>query len=485
MRVFALAAAGACVLAGGRDVAANGRAPATSTIHWEQGDPNHVVAGMTFGVLLSSDGGATWHWMCEKAVGYSGMYDPIYAYTSTGALFATTFGGLTVLRQPPAGDGCTFAATPPGSTFVSQDVVSPDGSFYYAASSNSDTGIYRSMDDGMTFPQSAMPGLDGDWWETLRIAPSDPMRVYLAGYRFTMACNAQSSVPYQTCTGDTDCMDDGHPNGSCEGLKKWLLYESTDGGKTFSPLPGNLLFAGNSLSAGLTTASPSAIDFVGVDATNENILYARSSLENGTVGDGIYKIDVSSDTTWTHVLSLADGISFVARASGELVIATPTLGAQKSEDHGTTWTPLSNAPHINCLYESPTGVVWACTANYGNPPSVPSDGYGIMTSTDLSAWTGLLKFQDIEGPVMCPAGTVEQDQCVADLVSGWCGVKLQLGITSNVIMCPQDQTEATNGDVTAPKKGCCDASGGPGVPALFAGLFGAALLLRRRRPKLP
>ncbi|HTR52308.1 MAG TPA: hypothetical protein VMJ10_16455 [Kofleriaceae bacterium] len=485
MRQLALALAAAGALAGARDASANGRPPATSTLHWKQGSPNDVIAGMTFGVLISHDAGATWQWMCEAAVGYMGTYDPSYAYTSTGALFATTFNGLTVLRPPPTGDSCTFAATPPGTTFVSQVVVSPDGSLYYAASSNTDTGIYRSMDDGMTFPQSSMPGVDGDWWETLRIAPSDPTRIYLSGYRFVMACNAQSAMPYETCTQSSDCMDMSHPNGSCEGLKKWLLFESKDSGKTWSALPGQLLFAGNSTSVGLTTSVDSAIDFVGIDATNPDILYARSSLENGTIGDGLYRIDTSVDTSWTHILSEADALSFVARASGEVVAATPTLGAWKSEDHGTTWTQLANPPHANCLFESPSGVVWACSANYGNPPNLPTDGYGIMTSSDLSTWTGLLRFQDILGPVTCPAGTVEHDTCVADLVSGWCGVKLQLGITSTEVSCPDANSEGGADNTAPPKKtGCCDANGGPGVPALLAGLVGGMLLLRRRRPTL-
>ena len=69
--------------------AANGRPPATSTIHFQQGNDNNIIAGMTFGLVITHDGGTTWNWMCEKSVGYSGMYDPIYAYSTTGSIFAT------------------------------------------------------------------------------------------------------------------------------------------------------------------------------------------------------------------------------------------------------------------------------------------------------------------------------------------------------------------------------------------------------------
>ena len=85
---------------------ANGRDPYSSTVHFQRGSEQNIAAGMTFGLVLSHDGGATWQWMCEKAIGYGGQYDPDYEYTSTGAIFATTFDGLKVMR-----DGCTFAAT--------------------------------------------------------------------------------------------------------------------------------------------------------------------------------------------------------------------------------------------------------------------------------------------------------------------------------------------------------------------------------------
>ena len=65
-----------------------------------------ILAGMTFGAVVSHDGGATWHWMCEKAVLYGGLFDPDYAYSSSGAVFATTFDGSLVMR-----DGCTFTPT--------------------------------------------------------------------------------------------------------------------------------------------------------------------------------------------------------------------------------------------------------------------------------------------------------------------------------------------------------------------------------------
>ena len=119
MRIALAAAfvAAMCAVADG-----NGRPPATSTINFQHGNSQNIVAGMTFGVLFSSDGGTTWTWICEAAFPYSGMFDPVYLYTSTGAIFATTFGGLKVMR-----DGCTFDPVAVGSDYMS-NVISGSGS---------------------------------------------------------------------------------------------------------------------------------------------------------------------------------------------------------------------------------------------------------------------------------------------------------------------------------------------------------------------
>src|SRR5512147_2334758 len=112
MRRFALA--GLLIAALAQVASANGRASATSTIHFQEGAEQNIVAGMTFGVLLSHDGGTTWHWMCEDAVGYGGMWDPDYSYEPNGTVFATTFDGLRSMS-----DGCTFTSTAYGNLFVS------------------------------------------------------------------------------------------------------------------------------------------------------------------------------------------------------------------------------------------------------------------------------------------------------------------------------------------------------------------------------
>lgn len=439
---------------------ANGRDPYTSTINFRQGNNQHIVAGMTFGLVISKDGGATWQWMCERAIGYGGMYDPDYAYTSSGAIFATTFDGLKVMR-----DDCSFTSTPPGMTFVSKTELGPDGALYYAAAAPEDSMIYRSTDDGVTFPTSTAPTgtMAGDWWSSLAVAPSNAQRIYATGYR----------------------LDGTNP-------KVFLLYTSTNGGTSFTSMTMN----------GITTVSPnSVIEIAGVSATDDDTLYVKVTFENGSIGDSIYR-STDAGQNWTKIISKSSnfGLAFVARADGSCVAGTREQGAWKADNCLTvteaTWTELTGAPHIGCLYEQ-AGVVWACTQNYASPQlDIPSDGYGIMKSTDLVTWTGVLKYQDIQAPVPCAAGTVQEDECVQkymDLPSQWCCLKSQLGITSEAIDCngplacfsmPAGDTTPDGGTTVKPPDNdpsCCGTGNGKSS-ALLALLVGGVLALRRRRP---
>ena len=437
---------------------ANGRSPATSTIHFQQTHEGNIVAGLTFGLVISHDGGASWHWMCEAAVGYGGMYDPAYAYTQAGTIFATTFDGFKVNRS-----GCTFDAMASGKTFVSADALGPDHALYYAASDAADVKIYKSTDDGMTFPTAATPGQINDWWSSIVVAPSDPMRVYLTGYRTT----------------------GGQP-------RRLLLLRSDDGGATF---PITLS------SAELTTSDNSQIKIAGVDKANPNIVFARTSFETGNSGESIYR-STNGGTSWTKILTKSDpcpmfsndpcGLSFVLRADGTCVAATVHVGAVKSTDCETattpTWTDLVGAPHINCLVENAAGEVWACTHNYDSP-TLPADGFGIMKSVTLATWTGVLKFQDIAGPVDCAAGTTQRDLCVESVEgapSAWCCLEQQLGITSSAVDCSSAPracgSVATDVTVVAPK-GCCNTSGN-GAPAALVLAIGVGILVVRPRRRV-
>jgi MYXO-CTERM domain-containing protein len=431
------------------DASANGRPAGTSTINFRQGHESDIVAGMTFGLVVSHDDGATWQWMCEKAVGYGGMYDPDYAYMASGALFATTFNGLTVNR-----DACNFDTTMLGALFTSSEEIGPDGALYVAmADTAHDHNIYKSTDDGVTFQPTSVGQL-GDWWQSLKIAKSDAKHLYLFGYRFV-------SSPI--------------PDGGMDKLVE--LFSSIDGGVTFNPLPQNLCSSqpGETPCTTLSFNNVSAIEVAGISKTDANLVFLRVTQQTGSIGDAIYR-STDGGMTWTKVLSKGDSLeAFAVRANGDLVAGTPSSGAFISHDNGDNWTPLTGAPHMGCLVENAAGELWGCTQNYGSQ-TIPGDGFGIMKTTDLVTWTPVLKYQEIAAPVTCAAGTQQQDVCQA---MTWCPLETQLGITSTVLPCPSLVDAGLVVDPKAPA-GCCDAGEVPPAGLVIAGLVGIVLLRRRR-----
>jgi hypothetical protein len=156
-----------------------------------------------------------------------------------------------------------------------------------------------------------------------------------------------------------------------------------------------------------------------------------------------------------------------------VIVGTQALGAEISHDDGDTWTPLANPPHMNCLVENAAGELWACTQNYG-VTSVPSDGAGIMKTTDLVTWTKVLRYQDLTEAVTCAAGTVQKETCATI----WCTDCAQLGCTpSSSYGCPvaTEAPVASSGN----KGGCCD-GGSSGAGALVLGLSVGLVVLRSR-----
>jgi photosystem II stability/assembly factor-like uncharacterized protein len=407
---------------------ANGRPPGTSTIHFRYGHDQDIAGGMTFGLVISHDGGATWQWMCERAVGYGGIYDPQYIYADT-ALFATTFDGLHVSR-----DSCTFASSTFGKKFVSAVTQASDGAIFAALGDPDDGAIYRSTDDGMTFTPGASPGMPNDFWQSIAVAPSDTTRVYLSGFR------ADATLG-----------------------RKFLLFRSDNAATSFTPLAVTAF----------TAAATSTIDIAGISPTDPDVVFARVTKVTGNVGDAIYR-STNAGVTFTKVLDVPDSAAaFVVRKNGDVVIGTPDHGFYRSTDGGATFQPHTTTPglHVSCLAENAAGELWACTQNFG------TEGMGMASSTDGVTWTSKLRYSDIQQPIACGNGTDQHDVCQ---IQNWCPLRAQLGITSTALPCASLTDTPPEGDVTPPAgKGCCD-SGAGGSNVLLAGLC-AALLTRRRQ----
>src|SRR5687768_15370393 len=91
------AAAVLAVAVGGvPDASANGRFPAQQDILFQPGKPSTIYAPVTFGLMVSTDDGASFRWVCEEAIPYGGKFDPDYVASASGKLWATTYDGTRV-----------------------------------------------------------------------------------------------------------------------------------------------------------------------------------------------------------------------------------------------------------------------------------------------------------------------------------------------------------------------------------------------------
>jgi len=432
------------------DAGANGRPPGTISIEARAGHPDDVVIGTTFGVVITHDGGGTWRWLCEAGLGYGGPFDPHLVWFGSGTIVVTALKGLQV-----SSDGCTWRTpTELGGRFASVIARAGEHALFAAVSDADDAHLYRSADEGQTFTQVSSPGPENTYWESIAVAPSDPDRVYLAGWVIT---------PERT--------------------KDVVLVASRDGGKTFAPMA----------SASLAPRSPqSAITVVAIAPTDPDQLYVRVTNQAGKPGDAIYRSG-DAGAHFVKVLALADSITgLVVRHNGDVLAQAPQLGLYRSKDHGRSFSRFTTSPalHGHCLIETSDDALWSCTENFG------AERMGAARSPDGTTWSRTLRYEELAGPVACPAGTKQASCATHD----WCAVRTQLGVSGDDARCTTASTTAdpgpsiavpatppTPGSAAAPqahatRRGCCDAGGGDVSIALAMMTW---LGLRRRRgPRL-
>ncbi len=163
---------------------ANGRYPSAAQLARDPADPQHFVVQTTYGFLQSTDGGQTWHWICEVSVGYDGQEDPFIGILANSSILAATSQGLSL----SADHGCGWAkiAAPEylGRLPAIDLIVDPqDPKHAIVLDVSEDQQHHQLMathDNGMTWTQlgDALPnnaeGL------TLEFAPSRLTRLYVS-----------------------------------------------------------------------------------------------------------------------------------------------------------------------------------------------------------------------------------------------------------------------------------------------------------------
>ncbi|MEE9385011.1 MAG: hypothetical protein V3V08_16525 [Nannocystaceae bacterium] len=430
------------------DASANGR-PLGGTGADSHG-ADFILFPTTLGLLVSSDDGAAFNWICEGNVGYGGTYDPDYAISDAGDVWATTFEGLRVTRD----GGCTWT-TMGGAIlenhFFSDVEVGSDGKVWVAsATGGAPNDVFVSTDDGVTFVSAGLLE-EKIWWRSLVIAPSDPLTLYVTGFRLAEPDGNGGMIPAEA-----------------------HVRRTTDGGANWEPLPVTDFAFGSAPNVFIVAVSP-------LDPT---IVFARVLGARDPTGDDIYR-SADSGATWAAPLQfqdpisafkiLADGTTVIVGSRGNCIGDPPTAEkgcVQRSTDGGVTWALATEQPKMGCLHQRSNGELIACGANWD------PDNFALGRSIDGGqTWDKVVRFSEISGPLSCAAES-PQFECAA---KDWPALCVQLGI------CDGGDAGATDpdagiggGDEGGGGGGCFGCSSSSGGIALLA-LLPLGWLSRRRR----
>lgn len=380
MTVWRGAAALALVVAAPVAARANGRFPATMSVSFQEGDDQKIFVGSTFGLLMSPDDGATWRWVCEQAIGYEGVFDPVFAVSRTGTIFATSYDGLSISRD----GGCTFsfAGGPLLDMWTSDVQIGPDEAIWVTTSMGGRTNdVFVSRDDGQSFAPTGLLH-ERAWWKSIRIAPSNPNRIYVTGYQIA------------------------DPSGDGNTEPRPLLYVTDNGGADWTEIPFS--FEGRS-----------QIFLLGVSPMDEDLVFMR------VLGDrqDILLRSATGGVSWTEVMRQDVNFSgFVALPDGRFIVGTYFRGVYVSRDGGLTWSHTAEEPAMQCAgRRAADGELFSCGNNWDQKPEVK---FALGRSTDGEDWSPVLRLVEIDGPLQCPDGSPQKTLCEPL----WPSLAQQLGI---------------------------------------------------------
>jgi len=419
---------------------ANGRLPDGTSVRV---DGDKILFPSTFGLLTSDDDGASFQWVCEVNIGYGGTYDPDYAVSANGDIWATTFEGLRVSRD----DGCTWETVNGSEPFYSDVEIGPDGRIWAAtASGGAPNDVYVSS-DGVNFVGSNL--LDPIiWWRSVRVAPSDADTLYVTGFKLAQADGNGGMLP-----------PEAH------------LRKSIDGGATWAELPVTDFTFGSSPNLFVVAVAPA----------DPNIVFARVLGARDPTGDDIYR-SIDGGATWTLALSfqdfvnaftiLSDGLTVIAGTRGNCIGDEPDNMkgcVQRSEDLGATWALATQQPKMGCIHEGQNGEVLACGANW------EPDNFALGRSTDKGqTWSKIVRFSELAGPLSCPVESPQFECSALD----WPSLCVQLGICDTVDAGGSANDAGEGEDDGGKGGGCFGCSSGTSGLALIVVL---PILWRRRK----
>ena len=336
-----------------RSAFANGRFPRAQQITSVPGDGQRLFLRATFGVLFSKDGGASWRWVCEQALGFTGAWDPPIAATKDGTLYVGLMDGLRSTV-----DGCSYADATELHGEMVTDLAS-DAAGLWAATSTPQKPAFLWRKRGAEPFRRIGKGLTGFYLDTLDASPSRPPRLYVTG------------------------VETGKPVAA-------HLFRSDDAGVTLTELHPKLPIEGR-------------LFLAAIDPKDDKRILVRLLGREGS--DLLLSTDAGeSFVTALHMKGSMFG--FARTSDGATVWAgsgDAEDGLYRSTDRGATFTPVAKTT-IFCLHRSADKLL-TCS----NP--FTQGGYAIGASTDDGVTVlPIAQFADIAGPVSCDGGAGEKCQ---------------------------------------------------------------------------
>ena len=342
---------------------ANGRFPQAQQVVIGPGPRSDVIAlRVTFGLILSTDGGRTFRWLCEEGMYFPDVprndYDPGVEVDARGAVVFSYASGIR-----HSSDGCESVDVPgtPRRNFM--DLTSdPTGRTLYAveATDGMRPAVWRI--DGMTREsvrsEVSVPELQ--FFDTIEVAPSNPRRLYVS---------ARAGVDFQP-----------------------VFYRSDDGGMTLTRVVPD-------------TTEADSFWVSGVDPRDPNTLYVRAAMGLGT------ELRRSRDggRSFQRVASIPDPmLGFALSDDGRTIwIGGITSGLLRSDDGGDSFSPVNRLP-VLCLRQH-AGVLWACSEWIAQPFVLGRSRDRGATFEPMVTFTNFSRFQ---GPPVCGARSKGAEICV-------------------------------------------------------------------------
>ncbi len=340
-------------------------APANSQVMW-----GVRYAGIDGDLWTSTDQGASWSQVSSMPYGnsvYNGAYDPSTPTTVYAA--STAFG---VLKSTDG--GATWAESTAGLAGVLPfDILADSTGAIYMGTEG--TGIFKSTDGGFTWAMkdagvSVASGTSGIWVQDL-VESSTEGALYFTGhvgsglYKTTDGGDSWTPLTVSGGTGSINTL-------AVDPEQAQTVYVGTGGGQVMKSIDGGTTWNASSVS-GLSTYG---VWSLAVAPTDSKVLFA-----GGFGNGGLYK-STDGGATWaesdTH-LPTAYGVWCIAvdPTTAKTVYACPgNAGIYKSTDGGATW---SNAGDVGdstfrILEIDPNDPNIIYTSIPGGPVNVSTDG---------------------------------------------------------------------------------------------------------------